>query len=328
MGKKRLERLEQVRDMVLSKGAVTAQELATMLGTSRRTIYRYVDSLRESGFAIEACPGSTGGLRLSSAEKSRGLALTEEESMAILLAGSAVSQNGFLPYNDSLDSAVEKIRRGLSKSAWAEIQETMPNVSVMVDRLSDCQEPDYLLESVTEAIAHKRGVEITYYSLHRDAHDERQIDPYHLFYQGGAWYVIGYCHVRNDVRTFRVDRIKRLCPEDRIFERPKSFSLYGYLGSAWGMMRGQRHLVKIRFLPPLSRLITESQWHPTQQVVANEDGSVIFTAEVDGLVEIRRWVLGFAECAEVIEPEELRLSIKESLAKMVSVYSDVQSGII
>ncbi|MDP3487484.1 MAG: HTH domain-containing protein, partial [Bacillota bacterium] len=181
MGRKRVERLEQVRELVLSKGAVTAQEIANILGTSRRTIYRYVESLRESGFAIEACPGSTGGLRVSSAEKSRGLMLTDEESMAILLAGSAVSQNSFLPYNDSLDSALEKIRRSLSKAAWADIQETMPNVSVMVDKLSDCLEVDSLLEEVTEAIAHKRGIAITYYSLHRDAYNERQIDPYHLF---------------------------------------------------------------------------------------------------------------------------------------------------
>ena len=301
---------------------MTAQELANILGTSRRTIYRYVESLRESGFAIEACPGSTGGLRVSGPDKSRGLALTEEESMAILLAGSAVSQNGFLPYNDSLDSALEKVRHSLSKSAWAEVQETMPNVSVMVDRLSDSHEVDALLEDVTEAIAHKYGIKITYYSLHRDSSDERQIDPYHLFYQGGAWYVIGHCHVRNDVRTFRVDRIRQLNTEDRLFERPKTFSLYGYLGSAWGMMRGQRHAVKIRFLPPLSRLIAESQWHPTQQVETNQDGSVIFTAEVDGLVEVRRWVLGFGECAEVMEPLELRESIKKCLAKMTTVYSD------
>ena len=88
-------------------------------------------------------------------------------------------------------------------------------------------------------------------------------------------------------------------------------------------MRGQRNLVKIRFTPPLSRLITESQWHPTQQVTTKEDGSVIFTADVDGLVEIRRWVLGFAECAEVIEPKELRESIEQVLGKMAIVYSDV-----
>jgi len=323
VGKRRVERLEQVRELVLSKGSVTAQELANALGTSRRTIYRYVESLRESGFAIESCPGSTGGLRISSAEKNRGLTLTEEESMAILLVGSAVSQNDFLPYNDSLDSALEKIRRSLSKSAWAEIQETMPNVSVMVDKLSDCHEIDSLLEEVTEAIAHKCGIAITYYSLHRDAYDERQIDPYHLFYQGGAWYVIGHCHVRNDVRTFRLDRIKQLGVEERTFQRPKSFSLYGYLGSAWGIIRGQRNAVKIRFSPPLSRLIVESQWHPTQQLTTKEDGSVIFTAEVDGLVEIRRWVLGFGECAEVIEPQELRESIKQCLGGMANVYCDV-----
>jgi len=320
MTKKRDERLEKVKEIVLAKGAITAQELASELGTSRRTIYRYIDSLRKEGIAIDACPGSTGGFRLSTGADSRNMVFTEDEALAVLLLGSAVCEAGVLPYNDHLESAIEKVRRSLSEKAWADIREAMPNVSLMVEPLFNQTVSDHVLDDITEAIAHKRGLGISYYTLHRDDQVEREIDPFHLFYQGGAWYVVAYCHVRKDVRTFRVDRIRELSIQDRNFERPPKFSFNSYIGSAWGIMRGQRHSVKVKFLPPISRLIAESQWHPTQETEFTAEGHLIFCAEVDGLEEIKRWVISFAEYAEVLEPQELKESILTSIRGMASNY--------
>lgn len=326
MGVKRRNRMESVKSIVLERGAVTAQELATELGTSRRTIYRYIDSLRKQGLFIEACPGSTGGFRLAQAASNRNLLLSDAEASAVLLVGSAVSMNNLLPYNDHLEGALEKVRRSLSESAWAEIRDAMPNVSVLADRLWGDGANDHYLNEITDAIAHKQGIKINYCSLRSDEQIERKIDPYHLFYQGGAWYVAGYCHLRKSIRTFRVDRMKELNIEERTFERPSKFSLYEYLGSAWGMVRGEKRRVKIRFSSYVARLIAESQWHPSQQISFENEGSVLFTADVEGVEEIRRWVLTFAEHAEVLEPTELRESLTTSLSKMLSLYQSPQPG--
>lgn len=327
MGRKKHERLTQIKGIIAERGSATAQELADLFGTSRRTVYRYMDKLKDEGLNIEACPGSHGGFRLAALGPLKLDKLTMEECRALMMAASTVEEHGLLPFAEHLSMAVEKIRRSLSAEDWAEIRETMPNVSVLVEKLADYEEKSQLLEQLTESIAAKTALALRYYVFHRDKEEEREIDPYHLFYQGGAWYVVGYCHARKDVRTFRVDRIRWLESLKQSFERPRNFSLAGYLGSAWGMVRGERHQVSIRFLPPVSRLIAESQWHPTQRIEPESDvsfcGSVIFRAEVDGLDEIRRWVLSFAEYAEVIEPKELRDSIRASLLKTIHLYGEV-----
>lgn len=323
LGRKKQERLLRIKDFITERGSATAQELADLLGSSRRTVYRYMEELKEEGLNIEACPGSHGGFRFADGGVQKLDTLTMEECRALMMAAATVEEHGLMPFVEHLSTSVEKIRRSLSDEGWAEIRDTMPNVSVFVEKLADYEEKGILLEQITESIAAKTALALRYYVFHRDKEEEREIDPYHLFYQGGAWYVVGYCHFRKDIRTFRVDRIKGLTTLSRRFERPKNFSLAGYLGCAWGMVRGERHKVSIRFFPPVSRLIAESQWHPTQRLDAQPDNTLIFHAEIDGLEEISRWVLSFSEYAEVIEPRELRDNIRDSLLKTLRLYGEV-----
>ncbi|MBT9176114.1 MAG: hypothetical protein DDT20_00416 [Firmicutes bacterium] len=326
MGSKKRERLARIMEVLSQQGRITAQELATSFGSSRRTVYRYMETLKRQGVGVEACPGSLGGFRLSPPEMSK--LLTSEEYRALLMAACVVAEHNLLPYGDHLSTATEKVKHSLSPEQWNEVRGTMPDVSVIAVQLADYERLTDVLERLTLAIADKVGILITYYALHRDSEQNRQIDPYHLFYQGGAWYLVGYCHWRREVRTFRVDRIRTLEREDRTFVRPPNFSLNGYLGCAWGMMRGERKRVTVKFFPPASRLVAETTWHPTQKITFEPDGTLLFSADVDGLEEIMRWVLTYADCALVISPPELRTAITERLLAAAARYAntDPSSG--
>lgn len=318
MGSEKRERLAHIMEVLTQHGRITAQELATSFGISRRTVYRYMETLKSQGVGVEACPGSLGGFRLSSPDMSK--LLTSEEYRALLMAGCIVAEHNLLPYGDHLTTAMEKVKQSLRAEQWSEVRDTMPDVSVYVGQLADYEQLTDVLEQLTVAIADKAGIVINYYALHRDSEQNRQIDPYHLFHQGGAWYVAGYCHWRKDIRTFRVDRIRALEREDRTFVRPKNFNLDRYLGYAWGMMRGERQNVVIRFFPPASRLVAETAWHPTPKLTSEPDGTLLFAADVDGLEEVMRWVLTYADCAEVISPPQLRTAITERLRGAASRY--------
>ena len=319
MASKKKERLARIMEILTEQGRITAQELATSFGSSRRTVYRYMEALKKQGVGVEACPGSLGGFRLSPPEISR--ILNSQEYRALLMAACVVDEHNLLPYGDHLSTAMDKVKRSLSAEQWNEVRSTMPDVSVLTTHLADYEALTALLEQLTQAIADKVGVLINYYALHRDVEQNRQIDPYHLFYQGGAWYLVGYCHWRKEVRSFRVDRIRTLTRQDRTFERPRDFSLNRYLGCAWGMMRGERKKVTVKFFPPASRLVGETTWHPTQKMTFEPDGTILFSAEVDGLEEIMRWVLTYADCAEVIGPPELRTAITERLLGAAARYA-------
>lgn len=318
--RKKASRVQQIADLIMERGSVRAQELAEVFMTSRRTIYRDIERLKKQGFHVEAFPGSQGGFRRTVRPLSAAQEFTVEEACAILVAASLARDNQTLPSAQALDDAIDKIWNSLSPTAREEMEETLPNVSCAQERIVD---PDYCseyLDVLAKAIAHQRVVSMTYYSLYRDSEELREIDPYHLYGHKGVWYVIALCHHRQQMRVFRLDRIKELTMLERLFERPTSFNLNNYLGHAWSMIKGETHRVAVRFMPPHSRFIAESKWHPSQKIEQGADGSITFTAEVEGLEEFARWVLAYGEHAEVLHPSALRDSMRESATKMLSYY--------
>ncbi|MDP3058620.1 MAG: WYL domain-containing protein, partial [bacterium] len=230
------------------------------------------------------------------------------------------SENNLIPYAQQLDTALDKIKGMLTSDEWAAIRSLMPNISVRVDSLQDTEDQSEKIEEIAECINLGRGMKMIYSSFSSGVEQEREIDPYHLFNAHGAWYVVGYCYNRKNFRTFKVDRIRKLLGCSRIFQRPDSFSINKYIGQAWSFVGGERFEVQIHFSPPVSRLVMEGNWHPTQHIEELDDDKVLFKVAVDGLDEIKRWVLTFGEHAEVIEPQSLRQSIQVTLEKLRAIY--------
>jgi len=318
--RKKASRVQQIADLIEARGSVRAQELALAFNTSRRTIYRDIERLKEQGFQVEAFPGSNGGFRRAARTPNLAHDFTMEEACALLVAGNLAQENQALPSAGALDAALEKIWHSLSPASREEMQETLPNVSCGQERIVDLDYLSTYLDILTKAITQQQVVHMAYYSLYRDSEELREVDPYHLYCQKGVWYVIAYCHYRQHMRVFRVERIKDLTMLERNFERPANFNLNSYLGHAWSMIKGEKQCVEVRFSPPHSRFIAESKWHPSQKIEFCDDGSIIFSAEIEGLEEFARWVLAYGEYAEVLHPSALRDSMRESATKMLMYY--------
>jgi len=318
--RKKASRVQQIADLIEARGSVRAQELAEAFRTSRRTIYRDIERLKAQGFHVEAFPGSNGGFRRAVKAAVLAQGFTVGEACALIIAGSLAQENQALPSAQALDTAIEKIWNSLSPASREEMRETLPNVSCIQDRIVELDYLGAYLDVLTKAIAQQQVVSMTYYSLYRDSEELREVDPYHLYCQNGVWYVVAYCHYRHHLRVFRLERIKELTLLEKSFERPASFNLNSYLGHAWSMIKGEKHRVVVRFTPPHSRFIAESKWHPSQEIEQSKDGSIIFSAEIEGLEEFARWVLAYGEHAEVLYPGALRASMRESAAKMLNYY--------
>lgn len=317
------ERLAVIMSRLEEKEMVTAEELALALGTSRRTVYRYIEDLKDRGLPVEACPGSNGGFRLSHNNPNLTRALSQQEVLSLMLAGLAVAEHNLLPNNDSLETGLNKIRDSLAAEEWSQIQEKLPNISLMVGKLYDEDEVAGRLEAISAAIHGCKTLSVNYSSFSSNRTEVRLLDPYHLLFQGGAWYVVGYCRLRREIRTFRVDRISDLEVSGSTFARNPGFNLNAYLGASWGIMRGERCRVEVKFFPPVSRYICEGHWHSSQHLDQLEDGSVLFSATVDGLDEIKRWILSFGSGALVVAPAELKEAVLAEHRQAQERYDDV-----
>ena len=149
----------------------------------------------------------------------------------------------------------------------------------------------------------------------------RVIDPYAIRNQHGTWYLIGFCHQRNEVRIFALNRILTIETTDVDFYKPSSFSIEDYLKDSFGIYRNEKtYHVKLKFSPYQARWIRERQWHKTQKLSELEDGGLIMEMDVEGIEEVKRWVMQYGGEVEVVEPGELRKDIIKEIYKIQKLY--------
>jgi len=156
----------------------------------------------------------------------------------------------------------------------------------------------------------------------RRKESKRRVDPYRILFFNGTFYIIGYCHLRKDIRTFALDRIRMLRVTEDNFKVPDDFSLENYMGAAFGVVLGKAENIRIRFAPEVAGYIKEKTWHESQEIRQQKDGSIIFAAQIAVTEELVSWVLGWGSKAEVITPQALKSAVHDEVLAMLGPYSE------
>jgi predicted DNA-binding transcriptional regulator YafY len=135
--------------------------------------------------------------------------------------------------------------------------------------------------------------------------------------------VIGYCHLRREIRTFVLERINMLQVLDDCFKIPDRFSFDDYVRHSFKVMQDELYGVVIRVSPGWARYIGEKIWHESQRIQKLIDGGIEISFKVAGLSEICQWVLSMGPEAVVVEPAELKTLIRAKLQTALDHYSGV-----
>jgi predicted DNA-binding transcriptional regulator YafY len=170
------------------------------------------------------------------------------------------------------------------------------------------------------AVRDGRQLELLYWTASRDETNRRVVDPNHLAAIDGDWFLVGYCHLREEERMFAPSRIRELRETGEHCERPDDFHIANFLEPSFRKMRGTgpANEVRLRFSPLAARYIREKNWHPTQQLDNQPDGGLVLTLRVNHLLEVKRWALSWGADCEVLRPQELRAEIAAELGKMLA----------
>jgi predicted DNA-binding transcriptional regulator YafY len=179
-------------------------------------------------------------------------------------------------------------------------------------------EPDaavgaHLRTLVTSARKRER-VEIDYVSASRHQSEHRPVDPYGIVHHAGEWYVVGHCHNRGDVRTFRIDRIASLKTSGQRFDRPADFDLEAYRRERLYVPSADAINVRI-FLDPLAVTRIGANW-PVGEVTMQDDGSAELLVDCEGLEWVTAWVLGLGRHAWIVGPEEAREAMRNRIVRL------------
>ena len=318
------ERLLNLVYIIQKSPGIQAKDLAAIFGKTTRTIQRDISSLRKLGFSIDSSTGAAGGFASRGSYYLKPLVFSGAEALAIFVASRVLlEQNGF-PYINDLKLALEKISQVIREKDEAFFQSLEPKTSIIVQQIKDYYPWGNIFSQINQAIIDQVTVEITYDSYSSHVTSVRKVNPYHMLFREGCWYLIGYCHLRGEVRTFRIDRIQSLEVMDEKFLITEVFSLGDYFKNSWKMGKGEPITVKVCFNPPISRLIREKIWHQTQKIEEMEEDSLIFTVCIEGTYEIKKWILGWGSGAVCLEPEKLKEEIRLEILDLSTKYDEIQ----
>ena len=293
-----------------------AAALEEKLDVSRATVERDIAVLRQWG-QVKRRKGKFG----LSEMKFLPTSFTPPEALALRLAGTAFAAQAGAAYRDALASALQKIDLALPRRTQMEMKKAGERLAVRLPVVRDFSASTY--NDLQQAVLSHHPVDITYLSRTRPEPTKRRVDPYGLTYKIGGWYLVGFCHLRQGIRTFGLDRIKWLrVAEDAHFRYPKDFDLAAWLEKGWQLQAGGTPTeVVVRFARSVADWIAGGQWHPNQRLEHAADGSLLFRVTVSGYEEMLYWVLSFGADAEVLEPAPLRAAVADAAQHMVARYA-------
>jgi predicted DNA-binding transcriptional regulator YafY len=298
-----------------------ARTMASALEVHPRTVYRDLDFLRDSwGAPLEFSHQHNGYYYRDADFALPLLRLSEGELVALFLAERVMEQYRGTPYVRDLATAFRKLTAHLPDAVTVDLAHLADAYSF---RGPDTGAGDLRrFRRVARAVKEGRQLELVYWSASRDEVCRRVVDPYHLAGVGGEWYLVAYCHLREEVRMFAPGRIRSVRETGRRFERPADFRIDAYLDSSFRAMRseGEPQRVRLLFSPEAARYVREKVWHPSQRRRERKDGALELSLKVSHLLEVKQWVLSYGGACEVLEPEELREQVREELRRASGLY--------
>ena len=313
-------RLISVIMMLQSRGTLKANELAEELGVSERTVHRYMSMLDELGIPIYSERGPYGGFSLVRGYKLPPLIFTPEEATALYLGAELVKDVWGASYRDAVVAATAKLDNVLPDALLDEVQQVQRRLVVTGWLRRDYGPWEPILDDLRRSVARRRQVCVVYRSFRQQV-TRRIIDPYALALQWGNWYLVGQCHLRGDLRTFRVDRIEEVEGTGATFEVPASFSARDYLLQMAQERPTSYYHVSVHFEPDVAHIVRErrEEW---QQLAEHDDGSVTLTFDAADLAWPCRWVLTYQDRATVLGPPELVRMVRDAAHAIAARYDD------
>jgi predicted DNA-binding transcriptional regulator YafY len=305
-------------------GGATIEELAQSLpedlACHSRTIRRDLEALeRRFPLYTDHVEGQVRWKLMEGFHRVPALQFSATELMALTFTRDLAQPLEGTPIKDSIDSALAKVSGALPKAAEAFVESLQSWFSAGIGPHKIYREHRERIDQLARAITKKRTVEMRYYTAARDKTSRRKVDPYRIWYAAGALYLIGYCHMRREVRMFAVDRILSLTVTNLPCQMPLGFDIEDYVRNALTVMRGGPLIdVELRFDRKTSAWAKDRVWHPSQKATADKHGCLTLRLQVADTPELIGWILSFGPGVRVIKPASLCERLKSTAMEIAN----------
>jgi predicted DNA-binding transcriptional regulator YafY len=164
-------------------------------------------------------------------------------------------------------------------------------------------------------------LKLTYWNRSKDETTEREVSPQRLVHYRNNWYLDGWCHLRNDIRSFALDAMRDVSMVAGKVKDVPDAELDAVLASGYGIFSGKKvEWAKLRFTPETARYVSLEEWHPKQKASLEKDGSYVVEVPFSAEKELMMDILKFGPDVEVLAPESLRQAVAARARAAVGRY--------
>ena len=320
-----MQRFARVVSMIerINRGrAPSVDDFCREFEVAQRTVYEDIRFLKEEmGIDIEFDRDRQGYVNRNPEKKLPTFDLNEGEFFVLALGRDMLAQYSGTIFEPHLRGALDKIAARLPNGVTMSFNDLQSLVRFQPGGVPLFERKVFY--DMNKACEVRFPVEISYYSASSgELTEKRKINPYRTVERKGVWYVVAWCHLRNDIRKFALHRIRDYKKiEDERFRVNEGLDIDKYLESAFQFEHGDgERQVKIKFNASAARFIRERIWHHSQKLEEHADGSCTLEFLTQSLDEVKRWILYYGANAEVLEPPEVRDAVRDEFAAGVRLY--------
>jgi predicted DNA-binding transcriptional regulator YafY len=299
-------------ELLQTHGRMSGAELAPRLGVDRRTLRRYVGKLEDIGIPITAERGRAGGYALMPGFKLPPMMFTEDETLALSLGLLAARGLGLAEAAPAVASAQAKLERIMPDQLKRRVRAIDETVKLDAARTiaPSTNQPLTVLTGAAQAC---RRVMLRYRD-HHGGESERRFDPYGVALRHGRWYASGMCHLRQALRTFRLDRIAEVAPLEEQFERPLGFDPMAHVVQSIATLP---RAFTIEVLLKTDLASAQAQLFAEAGVFEETAEGVTIHAQSDELDWFARQLAGMPFEFEIRQPPELRAAVGDCIRRLL-----------
>lgn len=306
----RFDRTLSILVLLQSRKLVKAQQLADRFGVSLRTIYRDIRSLEAAGVPIIGEAGA--GYSIMEGYRLPPVMFSREEASSFVAAEKLMGKFTDAGLGAHFQSAMNKIRSVLKGQEKDWVMALDAQIWVQQGRALFNENIPNALELLFNSIALQQQVHLEYRSFSATSTESRFLEPVGVFHEQDQWYLYAFCHLRNDYRQFRTDRIMAIRPTDKPFTRKH--------GKVSDYRRHKEPCTKatvvIAIAKSAARFIDSGKKYYGFVTQTETGGEIEMTFETDASMEgLARWYVMFGDCARVVAPEAFRQKVREITEK-------------
>jgi predicted DNA-binding transcriptional regulator YafY len=313
-----------LRTLDTHRHGATVDDLAAELAVTKRTIWRDLQALQDVGFPLTSDKDGkrTRWTLLNAPFKGLAdLGVSMVELSSLYMGRAMVGSMTGTPFGPALAALTAKIQKALPPR----LREFLDRLPALVEakpgavKKPGTRQHEQHVERLIQATAEQRVCLMRYFSASSNRSKEYTIHPYRLVHAHGGMYVLAWVPKYAEIRTFAVERVQKLAPQDQRFEIQAELSADAFAHSL-GVNRGTPEKVVVIVAPQIRAYVRERTWHASQRLQDLPDGSVRMTLNVCADAALRTWILGFGAFVKVESPSWLAQEILDQLDEAREAY--------